>query len=129
MALPSGTLWASTPEEGYYNWNDAVETFGVNMPTKWQWQELLESCSKEIIGKDKDTLLLKGKNGNVLLIPKKGNTLKNSNVHNKTTGYYWTANNYDKLNATYVILEGANVHTIPITYKTSYYMSILLVNK
>ena len=31
LGLPSGTLWASIPEEGYYTYNDAVEKFGINM--------------------------------------------------------------------------------------------------
>lgn len=70
LGLPSGTLWASIPEEGYYTYNDAVEKFGINMPTKWQWQELYDCCDVEVDNKNGITkgTWFRGKNGNSLYI-------------------------------------------------------------
>lgn len=44
MGLPSGTLWASENEEGYFTFDEAVEKFGNNLPARWQFCELVENC-------------------------------------------------------------------------------------
>ncbi len=44
MGLPSGTLWASENEEGYFTFDEAVEKFGNNLPARWQFCELIENC-------------------------------------------------------------------------------------
>lgn len=127
LGLPSGTLWASVPEEDYYTYDEAVEKFGVNMPTKWQWQELLESCSINDLNSKEVELV--GKNGKSIIIPLKGHILNNRKVHNDGTGYFRTSNSYDKQEAYYVLIQTANVFSMPITYKERYKMSVLLVNK
>lgn len=43
MGLPSGTLWASENEKGYFNFDEAVEKFGNNLPARWQFCELVEN--------------------------------------------------------------------------------------
>ena len=44
MGLPSGTLWASENEEGYFTFDEAVEKFGNSLPARWQFCELIENC-------------------------------------------------------------------------------------
>ncbi len=41
LGLPSGTKWADTSEEGFYTYNAAVTTFGKQLPTHQQYQELM----------------------------------------------------------------------------------------
>ena len=43
MGLPSGTLWASENEKGYFTFDEALEKFGNNLPARWQFCELVEN--------------------------------------------------------------------------------------
>lgn len=45
LGLPSGTKWKSTNEEEFYTCKQAMEKFGRTIPTKTQWEELLDYCS------------------------------------------------------------------------------------
>ena len=47
LGLPSGNKWNKTPEEGFYSYSDAVSTFGSKLPSKDDWQELLDECDVE----------------------------------------------------------------------------------
>lgn len=91
LNLPSGTLWATTNVEGYFTFDEAVEKFGNNLPTKEQWKELIENTSQ--VFKDEKLLIYKkGFNTSpVLEFPAAGyhnNTLV-SNVG--LDGYYWSS--------------------------------------
>lgn len=44
LGLPSGTLWKSLNEEGYYYYEKADSIFGCQLPTKKQWMELMRCC-------------------------------------------------------------------------------------
>ena len=44
LGLPSGTLWLKEPDNAYYNWDEAVEKFGRNLPTNEQFKELMKEC-------------------------------------------------------------------------------------
>jgi len=44
LGLPGGTLWKAANENVHYNYEDAVNTYGNNLPTKAQWEELIEVC-------------------------------------------------------------------------------------
>ena len=50
LGLPSGTLWKKNNEDntnddhGFYTYLEAVRLFGDNMPTRGQFQELIEYC-------------------------------------------------------------------------------------
>lgn len=128
LALPSGTLWAAEPEDGFYSYVDAVEIFGVNMPTRWQWEELCRSCViKEI---DSKTVEFRGKNGKSIRVPFRGNIFKNGKPRNVDYGYYWTYTNYDDNQAWYVIVDDVlSMDYLQYTYNESYKMSIILVSK
>ena len=42
LGLPSGTLWKNWNEEGDYHCEEAKKTFGSQLPTKKQWEELYD---------------------------------------------------------------------------------------
>ena len=58
LGLPSGTLWKNENEEGYYSYWEAVKKYGNMLPTKEQYQEILDVC------KCSDHTLYTGPNGN-----------------------------------------------------------------
>ena len=45
LGLPSGTLWKSKNENGFfYNHSSAVLDYGDNLPSKEQFKELADNC-------------------------------------------------------------------------------------
>ena len=44
LGLPSGTLWKEKNESGFYDYESAVRIFGNKLPTKEQFEELINSC-------------------------------------------------------------------------------------
>ena len=69
LGLPSGTLWAESNEEGYYNFDEAVEKYGDAIPTKEQFEELKNLCQWTWIGKGYKVM---GPNGNSITLPAEG---------------------------------------------------------
>ena len=66
MGLPSGTLWASENEKGYFNFDEAVEKFGNNLPARWQFCELVEN-SNCYFDTDENAFVFKSNfNGNIV---------------------------------------------------------------
>ena len=45
LGLPSGTKWKASNEGGYYDYDSAMETFGSQLPTKEQIEELMSLCT------------------------------------------------------------------------------------
>ena len=69
LGLPSGTLWAAEPENGEYTCDEAIHKFSNHIPTKEQWEELIEYCNYEEIplsysGKEIKGYVFIGSNGN-----------------------------------------------------------------
>ena len=126
LALPSGTLWAAQPEEGYYTYNQAREAFGGQLPTEWQWDELIKSCDIEKDYGKKSFLKLTGKNGNTLVIPSMGMMAMGSKPHDLDKFAFWsfTTAYYDKKYAYYF------GNTIEVRQANkSWHIPVLLVNK
>jgi hypothetical protein len=71
LCLPSGTLWAETNENEYYNWNRARKKFGDQLPTKKQFRELLDRCTWTW-DSDRKGFLVTGRNGNSIFFPAAG---------------------------------------------------------
>lgn len=44
LGLPSGTLWKDRNECGFYDYDEAIQLFGDTLPTKEQFQELIDYC-------------------------------------------------------------------------------------
>lgn len=71
LGLPSGRLLAAQPAPGYYQYDEAVETFGADLPKGVAVAELADECdwtwNKKRKGYD-----VKGPNGNSIFIPALG---------------------------------------------------------
>ena len=95
LGLPSGNLWCDANEEGYYNWNDAVEKFGESMPRLTDFVELYDYCKLECSG-DKKGMIITGPNGNSIFLPASGYSSRDDGrlfgVDNE--GCYWSASPY-----------------------------------
>lgn len=86
LGLPSGTLWKSFNEDGYYKFDEAVEKFGDLLPTKEQWEELKDKCVWE---RSNNGYKVTGTNGNAIFLPANGFTY-NTEMYGVTGGYYWS---------------------------------------
>lgn len=97
LGLPSGNLWAAENEEGYYTFDEAVAKFGDCLPTKDDFEELLEHCWKRWDNERKG-LEFMGDNGAKIFLPASG-FRNGSDVGNmQGNGYYWSATPFGSLN-------------------------------
>ena len=70
MGLPSGTKWASFCKDTLreISWMDAIEKYGMQVPTIEQFKELFEYCDTEL---DKNNhLIVIARNGNKIILNK-----------------------------------------------------------
>lgn len=74
LGLPSGTQWKNHNEHGYYTYEQAIATFGTNLPTKHQLAELINMCVWTWTGNGCSVV---GPNGQTLFIPAMGYFLCN----------------------------------------------------
>jgi hypothetical protein len=97
LGLPSGTLWKSENEstqvgrdKGIYTFDEAVETFGDQLPTIAQWRELVSECEwKHEIG-----YTVVGPNGNsITLTTYPATRYCNGNIDNGSShrARYWSS--------------------------------------
>ena len=91
LGLPSGTLWQNS-ENGSYTYYKAIEEFGDKLPTKEQYEELMDKCEwiyiqYAYVGVYRVT----GPNGNSieLIAPQKG---ESGDGYLYYEGGYWTRN-------------------------------------
>ena len=93
LGLPSGTLWSSKNESGYYTYGKAVSTFGNRLPTDKQFSELVKECNWT--WHEKGYYIVKGPNGKAILMPAYGYISASFNpeksvVFKGDKGYYWS---------------------------------------
>ena len=95
LGLPSGTLWSNVNEKnpkdqlGFYLFDEAVSEFGAQLPTKEQWQELLQICTFE---KTKSGYKIIGRNGNSIFLPYAGyRDCDGASSTGDGFGCYWTS--------------------------------------
>lgn len=69
LGLPSGTIWRTANEAGFYRYSQAVSEFGQNLPSESHWQELLDNCTWVL---ENNNYRVIGKNGNSMLLPSVG---------------------------------------------------------
>ena len=110
LGLPSGKLWATendkdeNGDEGHFSFNEAVETFGKNLPTREDWKELFDNSTYKWNGKRKGYDVT-GPNGNTIFLPAAGN--RYDGVHNVgSDGYYWSSS-VDLKNYAYSVYFGS----------------------
>ena len=107
LGLLSGTLWADTNEEGYYNYEAAVEKYGDNLPTKEQFEELQTQCQWKWNGSGYD---VKGPNGNCICLPASGSRNCYGNVgYVGHDGNYWSSTPYGLDDAWYLVFGSGGV--------------------
>lgn len=90
LGLPSGTKWRVINEDGLLTYDEAIEKFGKQVPSKKQFTELYEKCEwKEL--KDGGYKVI-GPNGNFILFPFTGfiNCTGEFRMGNEL-GDYWTS--------------------------------------
>jgi len=104
LGLPSGTFWKLINEKGYYTFDEAVEKFSNQLPTKEQWEELKKNCNWKWKGNGYDVT---GPNGNMIFLPTNGYRL-GTNVHSVGMyGSYWSSKHYNN-DFAYYMGFGAN---------------------
>ena len=76
LGLPSGTLWKNVSEDDYYTYNEAVRIYGKYLPTKEQWNELIQYCQWTWSGwktnNDVEGYWITGNNGKSMFLPNYG---------------------------------------------------------
>ena len=88
LGLPSGTLWGRVNEENLYTYDQAIKMFGQNIPSKAQWDELMDYCEWNWNGRG---YKVEGPSGKFIFLPITGvYTCDGSNIGNdgKSAGYW-----------------------------------------
>ena len=90
LGLPSGTLWKSQAESGYFSYDEAITKFGEMIPTQEQWQELYKTCKvKHIKETAKYTYI--GPSGDSIVLSGSGRIYCDGIRDFGTHGYYWSS--------------------------------------
>lgn len=89
LGLSSGTYWKETNESGFYNYDNAVSTFGNKLPTQDQFVELINECEWTWIS---NGYKVTGPNGESITLPAAGYRYLNVDVYEVgTDGSYWSS--------------------------------------
>lgn len=97
LGLRSMTLWKKTNEvntadssNGFYTYDEAVAAFGSNLPTKDQFEELLQSCEWNWV--DAGYYIVVGRNKNHITMPANGfYDCMGEFCYPRTYGFYWSS--------------------------------------
>ncbi len=96
LGLPSGTLWKSSNEvngnhsSGLFTFDEAVNKFGQQLPTKEQCQELIDLCTWSLTFEGNKVI---GPNKKYIILPADGYIEKGEDTveENGEAGIYWTS--------------------------------------
>lgn len=91
LGLPSGTLWKSANENGFFSFDEARKSFHKHLPTKEQYEELVNQCRWRWDGQRH---VVTGPNGATIFLPASGYYNEDGehfNNVNHNLGCYWTA--------------------------------------
>ena len=89
LGLPSGIMWKTTNEKGYYSQDSAKKKFGDKLPTTKQWEELKENCKWTWTG---NGYRVTGKNGKSIFLPAAGRAnLSYGPDDEDPSGEYWSS--------------------------------------
>ncbi len=90
LGLPSGTLWKDKNEDGgFYTYEQAVNKYRDDLPTKEQFEELKNKCRWTWIG---DGHKVVGPNGNSIVLPAAGYRDSDGDVNCVGyCGHYWSS--------------------------------------
>lgn len=95
LGLPSGNLWKSANEDGYFTYNDAVEKFKGNLPTIVDFAELVQYCKWEWSSELKG-MVVTGSNKNTIVFLAMGyRSVSGWSLYEVGLyGYYWSTSLY-----------------------------------
>lgn len=90
LGLPSGTLWKAENEDcGLIKYDQAVNFYGSNLPTKEQWEELKDICLWTWAG---NGYKVKGKSGESITLPAAGDRFCDGTLSRVGSGgNYWSS--------------------------------------
>ena len=92
LGLPSGTKWKAANEGGYYDYDSAIGTFGSQLPTKEQFEELMSLCTYALDVDRKGANFTSTVNGKSIFLPAAGGRNCNGVVSNVGDGgAYWSS--------------------------------------
>lgn len=90
LGLPSGTLWKTVNEKGFYDYHEAMAAYGDSMPTKAQFDELTDECDWRWDASKKGYYIT-GPNGNAIFMPAAGYIDCVDDVRRVgELGFYWS---------------------------------------
>lgn len=96
LGLPSGKLWATENEKGYFTFKKACKKFGDMMPSKEDFVELFRNCTCEW-DYERQGILFTGPNKKTLFFYASGYRLSSlgSMLQVGSNGYYWSSSPSD----------------------------------
>lgn len=109
LGLPSGTLWKSQNESGFYTYDEAMAKFGSQIPNRKKYRELIRACKWIWMGEGYKVI---GPNNQYIVIPAAGYRGNYGDVGNiGEFGMYWSSAREDSGNAWYLSFDdfGADV--------------------
>ena len=120
LGLPSGTLWKSSNENGYYLYGRYVDSFGSSLPSKEQYDELKERCKWTwTILEGEKGYLLTGVNGNTIFFSAHGYRGDSSVLFYGECGSYLTSTSYNS-NENYILhFTEDDIKIVPAIWRDS----------
>lgn len=96
LGLSSGTIWKTSNEENasdaeyaFFTYDEAVNQFGLRLPSKEQWEELKAECQWAWTGSG---YKVTGPNGNSITLPAAGARSCSGSVYDVGSyGNYWSS--------------------------------------
>ena len=121
LGLPSGILWKRKNEKSLYTYYEAIKTFGDELPSDGQWQELIDKCTwnwNELT----ESYTVVGPNGNhIILSHNRSGYLycSMSLFYHDAYGIYWssTPTKFDEpdlsdFDYAYILIYGSGHHNV-----------------
>ena len=97
LGLPSGTKWkainevnAADAKYDFFTYDEAMAQFGDNLPSKEQWEELINECKWTWTGSGYKVV---GPNGKRISLPAAGFREDGRVCYVGSAGYYWSSTN------------------------------------
>ena len=125
LGLPSATLWKSSKEKGFYDYDSALCYFGDRLPSYEQFEELIKYCSWSWNGIG---LEVTGNNGNSIFLEAAGwRDQKGRVTLVGTDGGYWSSTKKGSENAWYLNFTEKKGVVRMLNYSRSSGLSVILV--
>ena len=97
LGLPSGTLWKTINENGFYDYHTAVRQFSSQLPTEKQLEELKSDCQWTWDGSGYEVT---GPNGKSINLPASGDCGDSGICNVGEFGRYWSSTRWDQNDGT-----------------------------